>query len=31
MLRAQDAQEQPFAGGNEAAVLKKSASATFFQ
>jgi hypothetical protein len=30
MLRAQDAQEQPFAGGNEAAV-PKSASATFFQ
>jgi hypothetical protein len=23
MLRAQDAQEQPFAGGNEAAVRKK--------
>jgi hypothetical protein len=31
MLRAQDAQEQPFAGGDEAAVEKKAPQATFFQ
>jgi hypothetical protein len=31
MLRAQDAQEQPFAGGNEATGLKKAPQATFFQ
>jgi hypothetical protein len=31
MLRAQDAQEQPFAGGNEAAVEKKAPQATLFQ
>jgi hypothetical protein len=30
MLRAQDAQEQPFAGGIEAAV-RKSAAGDFFQ
>jgi hypothetical protein len=30
MLRAQDAQEQPFAGGNEAAVRKKRLG-DFFQ
>jgi hypothetical protein len=29
MLRAQDAQEQPFAGGNKAAGLKKAPQATF--
>jgi hypothetical protein len=29
MLRAQDAQEQPFAGGNEAAVPKNAPQATF--
>jgi hypothetical protein len=29
MLRAQDAQEQPFAGGNEATVRKRAAGRPF--
>jgi hypothetical protein len=30
MPRAQDAQERPFAGGNEAAVRKRAAGRPFF-